>query len=97
MPRKMARFAARTPFGLSEVRVAVGTPRLSCREARKAPIYTSVREPSGECRFRPIPTSSPCSSRDVPKRILQVGGSMSFAPKTPDAKAKWLDYNTQTC
>lgn len=25
MPRKMARFAARPPFGLSEVRVAVGT------------------------------------------------------------------------
>jgi DDE family transposase len=51
MPRKMARFAARPPFGLSEVRVAVGTPRLSCREARKAPIFTSVREPSGESRF----------------------------------------------
>jgi hypothetical protein len=35
MPRKMARFVARPPFGLSEVRVAVGTPRLPCREAEK--------------------------------------------------------------
>lgn len=53
MPRKMARFATRPPFGLSEVQVAVGTPRLSCREARKAPIFTSVREPSGESWFTP--------------------------------------------
>jgi hypothetical protein len=28
---KIARFAARPPFGLSEVPVAVGTPRLPCR------------------------------------------------------------------
>lgn len=27
--------------------------------------------------------------------ILSVGGSISFAPKTPDAKAKWLDYDTR--
>jgi uncharacterized protein (DUF849 family) len=31
----------------------------------------------------------------VPKMIPQVGGSMSFAPKTSDAKAKWLDYDTR--
>jgi hypothetical protein len=33
MPAKMARFAARPSFGSSEARVAVGAPRLSCREA----------------------------------------------------------------
>jgi hypothetical protein len=27
--------------------------------------------------------------------ILQVGGSISFSPKTPEAKAKWLDYDTR--
>ena len=27
--------------------------------------------------------------------ILQVGGSISFAPHTADAKAKWLDYDTR--
>jgi uncharacterized protein (DUF849 family) len=31
----------------------------------------------------------------VPKMILSVGGSISFAPKTADAKAKWLDYDTR--
>ncbi|MCC7284177.1 MAG: 3-keto-5-aminohexanoate cleavage protein [Acetobacteraceae bacterium] len=31
----------------------------------------------------------------VPKMILQVGGSISFSPKTADGKAKWLDYDTR--
>jgi hypothetical protein len=51
MPAKTARFAARPPFGSSAVRVAVGTPRLSCREVRKAQKFTSVRRPSGESRL----------------------------------------------
>ena len=40
MPGKMARSAARPPFGLPEVRVAVGTSRLSCRKAGKTRIFT---------------------------------------------------------
>jgi uncharacterized protein (DUF849 family) len=31
----------------------------------------------------------------VPKMILQVGGSISFSPKTEDGKAKWLNYDTR--
>src|SRR5215470_10397181 len=31
----------------------------------------------------------------VPKMIIQVGGSISFAPHTDDAKAKCLDYYTR--
>jgi len=31
----------------------------------------------------------------VPKMILQVGGSISFAPKTPEAQAHWLDNDTR--
>ena len=31
----------------------------------------------------------------VPKMILQVGGSISFSPKTDNAKAKWLNYDTR--
>ena len=27
--------------------------------------------------------------------ILQVGGSISFSPKTDEAKAKWLSYDTR--
>jgi uncharacterized protein (DUF849 family) len=31
----------------------------------------------------------------VPKMITSVGGSISFAPKTAEAKAKWMDYDTR--
>jgi uncharacterized protein (DUF849 family) len=31
----------------------------------------------------------------VPKMILSVGGSISFAPKNDQDKAKWLDYDTR--
>ena len=31
----------------------------------------------------------------VPKMIIQVGGSISFAPKGEGKKAKWLDYDTR--
>ena len=37
MPAKIARSAARPPFGLPEMLVAVHTSRLSCREAEKSP------------------------------------------------------------
>ena len=50
MPAKIARSAARPPFGLPEMPVAFHTSRLSCREAEKAPIFTPVQEPSGESK-----------------------------------------------
>jgi uncharacterized protein (DUF849 family) len=31
----------------------------------------------------------------VPKTIIQVGGSISFAPKGDDKKAEWLSYDTR--
>jgi uncharacterized protein (DUF849 family) len=31
----------------------------------------------------------------VPKMIIQVGGSISFAPKGDDKKAEWLSYDTR--
>ena len=31
----------------------------------------------------------------VPEMILQIGGSISFAPKGDDQKAAWLDYDTR--
>jgi len=31
----------------------------------------------------------------VPKMIIQVGGSISFAPKGEGKKAAWLDYDTR--
>jgi hypothetical protein len=50
MPAKMSRSAPRPPFRLREVSIAVRTLRLSCRKAGKAPIFTPVRESSGESR-----------------------------------------------
>ena len=51
MPAKMSRSAPRPPFRLREVSIAVRTLRLSCRKAGKAPIFTPVRESSGESRL----------------------------------------------
>jgi hypothetical protein len=51
MPAKIARSAARPPFGLPEMLVAVHASRLSCREAEKAPIFTPVQESSGESKI----------------------------------------------
>jgi uncharacterized protein (DUF849 family) len=31
----------------------------------------------------------------VPKMIMQVGGSIAFSPKTDDAKAEWMDFDTR--
>src|SRR5262249_29249887 len=58
MPAKIARSAARPPFGLPEMLVAVHTSRLSCREAEKAPIFTPVQESSGESKMSRIPDFS---------------------------------------
>ena len=52
MPAKMSRSAPRPPFRLREVSIAVRTLRLSCRKAGKAPIFTPVRESSGESRVK---------------------------------------------
>jgi hypothetical protein len=51
MPAKMSRSAPRPRFRLREVSIAVRTLRLSCRKAGKAPIFTPVRESSGESRL----------------------------------------------
>jgi hypothetical protein len=66
MAAKIARLAVRPPFGLPEVRVAVGTSRLSCMRGRTARIFTSVRELSGESRLKWLPTrhATPCSPID---------------------------------
>ena len=54
MPAKMSRSTPRPPFRLREVSIAVRTLRLSCRKAGKAPIFTPVRESSGESRLKAI-------------------------------------------
>ena len=51
MPAKISRSAPRPPFRLREVSIAVRTLRLSYRKAGKAPIFTPVRQSSGESRL----------------------------------------------
>ena len=53
---------------------------------------STARAPSG-CR-----SSTSCSARlreAVPDMILQVGGSISFAPESEGAAAKWLSDDTR--
>jgi hypothetical protein len=52
MPAKMARSAARPPFGLPERPVSVGTSRRSCGKTVKRQYLPPVRESSGESRFK---------------------------------------------
>jgi hypothetical protein len=49
----------RPPFGLPEVLVAIHTSRQPCRKAGKAPIFTPIRESSGESRYRTIGATGP--------------------------------------
>jgi hypothetical protein len=51
MPAKIAKSALNHQPGLPMVAAAVCAAHLSCREARKARIFASVRESSGESRF----------------------------------------------
>jgi hypothetical protein len=85
MSGKTARSAPRPPFGLPEVPVAVGTSRLSSREAGKAVIFTPVRESSsGESRAR--------SSASAGKRRFAVDQS----PMALVAKAEKVTIGIQT-
>jgi hypothetical protein len=40
-------------------------------------------------------TRSRVSAKAVPKLLIQVGGSISFAPLEGGDKAKWLNYDTR--
>ena len=70
MPGKIARSTPRPSFGPPVVRVAAGSSRLVSREARKSLLFTSVRESSGESRFKQILLSS-CRNR---RRLRRVEG-----------------------
>jgi hypothetical protein len=66
MPVKIARSAPRPSFGLPELLVAIHISRQSCCKARKARIFTPVRESSGESRLKSYtagPFSLPSQSK----------------------------------
>ncbi len=71
---------------------------VDCYNAGATVLHVHVRDPAtghGSLDFEQFNYFIGRLKQAVPKMILQVGGSISFAPKTPDAKAKWLDYDTR--
>jgi uncharacterized protein (DUF849 family) len=76
-----------------QVQVAV-----DCYEAGATVLHFHVRNPAtgkGSVDFDQFNYLLERVKKAVPEMIIQVGGSISFAPKTDDAKAKWLDYDTR--
>jgi uncharacterized protein (DUF849 family) len=71
---------------------------VDCYNAGATMLHVHVRDPAtghGSVDFEQFNYFIGRLKQAVPKMILQVGGSISFAPKTADAKAKWLDYDTR--
>ena len=71
---------------------------VDCYNAGATMLHVHVRDPKtgqGSSNFDQYNEFIGMLRNAVPKMILQVGGSISFAPHTADAKAKWLDYDTR--
>ena len=71
---------------------------VDCYNAGATVLHVHVRDPKtgqGSSNFDEYNYFIGRLRQAVPKMILQVGGSISFAPHTADAKAKWLDYDTR--
>jgi uncharacterized protein (DUF849 family) len=71
---------------------------VDCYNAGATVLHVHVRDPAtgqGSVNFEQYNYMLGRLRQAVPKMILQVGGSISFAPHTADAKAKWLSYDTR--
>ena len=71
---------------------------VDCYNAGATVLHFHVRDPKtgqGSSNFQQYCDLLAKVKAAVPKMIIQVGGSISFAPHTDDAKAKWLDYDTR--
>jgi uncharacterized protein (DUF849 family) len=71
---------------------------VDCYNAGATMLHFHVRDPKtgeGSSNFDQYNELLARVKAAVPKMIIQVGGSISFAPHTADAKAKWLDYDTR--
>jgi uncharacterized protein (DUF849 family) len=71
---------------------------VDCYNAGATMLHVHVRDPAtghGSVDFDQFNYFIGRLKQAVPKMILQVGGSISCAPKTAEAKAKWLDYDTR--
>ena len=71
---------------------------VDCYNAGATVLHVHVRNPAtgkGSVDFDQYNYFIGLLRKAVPKMILQVGGSISFSPKTDEAKAKWLSYDTR--
>jgi uncharacterized protein (DUF849 family) len=71
---------------------------VDCWNAGATMLHVHVRNPAtgkGSVDFDQYNYFIGLLRKAVPKMILQVGGSISFSPKTAEGKAKWLDYDTR--
>jgi uncharacterized protein (DUF849 family) len=71
---------------------------VDCYNAGATMLHFHVRDPKtgeGSSNFDQYNELLGRVRQAVPKMIIQVGGSISFAPHTEGAKAKWLDYDTR--
>jgi uncharacterized protein (DUF849 family) len=71
---------------------------VDCYEAGATVLHFHVRNPAtghGSVDFEQYSYLLERVKKAVPNMIIQVGGSISFSPKTDEAKAKWLDYDTR--
>jgi uncharacterized protein (DUF849 family) len=71
---------------------------VDCYNAGATMLHVHVRDPKtgqGSANFDEYNYFIGRIKQAVPKMILQVGGSISFAPHTEEANAKWLDYDTR--
>src|SRR6516164_1955846 len=71
---------------------------VDCYKAGATMLHFHVRNPAtgmGSTNFAEYNYLLKRVKEAVPDMIIQVGGSISFAPHTDDAKAKWLDYDTR--
>ena len=71
---------------------------VDCYNAGATMLHFHVRDPKtgqGSSNFDHYKELLARVRAAVPKMIIQVGGSISFAPHTDDARAKWLDYDTR--
>lgn len=71
---------------------------LDCYNAGATVLHFHVRDPKtghGSKNMREFNDMIGRIRKVAPKMIIQVGGSISFAPEGEDAKAAWLGYDTR--
>jgi uncharacterized protein (DUF849 family) len=71
---------------------------VDCYNAGATVLHLHVRDPKtghGSKNFNEFNEQIARVRKAVPKMIIQVGGSISFAPADDDAQAQWLGYDTR--